>query len=210
MDKEVLTNIISKNIAHFRKLSGLTQAELAEMLNYSDKSVSKWERGDGLPDITVLAEMASIFGVTVNDFLDEKSLQKRKIKPPLSFAKKVLISVLSSVFVWFIMTTIYVLVSLILSFINAEFSGQWIIFVYAIPIMAIVDVVLSEVWKWKIASAIFVSLLIWGLFASVHLSLFIFSVPIKSLSLLYLIPAVMQILVALWYVLRFIKPKRMT
>ena len=61
MDKEKLTEIISKNIAHFRKLSGLTQAQLAERLNYSDKSVSKWERGDGIPDIFVLEEMYDIF-----------------------------------------------------------------------------------------------------------------------------------------------------
>lgn len=209
MEKEKLTKIISKNIAHFRKLSGMTQAELAAKLNYSDKSVSKWERGDGVPDVIVLNEMAEIFGVSLNDFTNESSLQKKRIKPPLSLRKKVIITVLSSVFVWFLMTTIYVLVSLILSYIHADYSGQWIIFIYAIPIMAIVDVVLSEVWKWKLASAIFVSMLIWGVTASVYFSLYIFSVALKGLSLLYLIPAVMQILVALWYVLRFTKPNRL-
>ncbi|MBQ7654632.1 MAG: helix-turn-helix transcriptional regulator [Clostridia bacterium] len=210
MDKEKLTEIISKNIAHFRKLSGLTQAQLAERLNYSDKSVSKWERGDGIPDIFVLEEMSEIFGVKVNDFLDEKSLQKRKIKPPLSFGKKVLITVLSSVFVWFVMTTVFVLLNLILSFIGSDYHEQWIVLIYAIPIMAIVDIVLSEVWKWKIASAFFVSLLIWGLAVSIHLSLYIFAVPFRILSLVYLIPAVMQILVGLWYALRITKYKRDT
>ena len=146
----------------------------------------------------------------MNDFLDEKSLQKRKIKPPLSFGKKVLITVLSSVFVWFVMTTVFVLLNLILSFIGSDYHEQWIVLIYAIPIMAIVDIVLSEVWKWKIASAFFVSLLIWGLAVSIHLSLYIFAVPFRILSLVYLIPAVMQILVGLWYALRITKYKRDT
>ena len=62
-----LNEVISSNIVKYRKESGLTQLELAEKLNYSDKAVSKWERGDGLPDIEVLMRMSEIFGVTVNE-----------------------------------------------------------------------------------------------------------------------------------------------
>ena len=55
---------ISNNMLIYRKRAGLTQAELAEKINYSDKAVSKWERGDGVPDVAVLCEMAEIFGVS--------------------------------------------------------------------------------------------------------------------------------------------------
>ena len=62
---EDLKDIISKNIIKFRKLSGLTQGELAEKLNYSDKAVSKWERSESLPDIVVLKQIADVFEVSV-------------------------------------------------------------------------------------------------------------------------------------------------
>ena len=68
MEKEELKSRVADNIAFYRKRAGLTQLELAEKLNYSDKAISKWERGDGLPDLVVLNEMANIFGININDF----------------------------------------------------------------------------------------------------------------------------------------------
>ena len=60
---EDLREIIAKNIADLRREQNLTQAELAARLNYSDKAVSKWERGESMPDITVLKEIADLFSV---------------------------------------------------------------------------------------------------------------------------------------------------
>lgn len=57
---------IAKNLTHYRKAAGLTQAELAEIINYSDKSVSKWESGNGVPDIYTLIQLAKLYGVTVD------------------------------------------------------------------------------------------------------------------------------------------------
>ena len=53
-EQEQLKQTVANNIAQLRKSKGLTQLELAERLNYSDKAVSKWERGEGLPDVLVL------------------------------------------------------------------------------------------------------------------------------------------------------------
>ena len=69
MDGEKLKLQIGSNIANYRKGSGLTQAGLAEKLNYSDKAVSKWERGESMPDVTTLVQLAEQFGITVNDLL---------------------------------------------------------------------------------------------------------------------------------------------
>ena len=69
MDDEKLKNQIGANIAAYRKNAGLTQAGLAEKLNYSDKAVSKWERGDSIPDVLTLMALAEQFGITVNDLL---------------------------------------------------------------------------------------------------------------------------------------------
>lgn len=74
---EKLRQLIAENIAYYRKLNGDTQAGLAEKLSYSDKSVSKWERGDGTPDIFILSHIASLYGITVQDLLREKKVAKR-------------------------------------------------------------------------------------------------------------------------------------
>jgi len=60
--------IVASNIINLRAGAGLTQAQLGEKLNYSDKSISKWERGEAIPDAYVLLQMAEIFGVSV-DFI---------------------------------------------------------------------------------------------------------------------------------------------
>ena len=60
---------IGANIAAYRKRDGLTQASLAEKLNYSDKAVSKWERGESVPDVLTLMQLAELFGITVNELL---------------------------------------------------------------------------------------------------------------------------------------------
>ena len=63
---EDIKRVIADNIALLRKGSGMTQIELAEKLNYSDKAISKWERGESVPDISVLKQIADMYGVTVD------------------------------------------------------------------------------------------------------------------------------------------------
>ena len=66
-------SIIANNIIELRKSKKWTQIELAEKLNYSDKAISKWERAESLPDVTVLQQIAALFSVSV-DYLDRKSV----------------------------------------------------------------------------------------------------------------------------------------
>lgn len=60
---------IGKYIAEKRKALGLTQKQLTEKLNMSDKSVSKWERGICLPDVSIYMELCSILRISINEFL---------------------------------------------------------------------------------------------------------------------------------------------
>ena len=69
MDDTKLKMQIGANIVAYRKRMGMTQARLAERLNYSDKAVSKWERGESAPDVLTLAQLAELFDVTVNELL---------------------------------------------------------------------------------------------------------------------------------------------
>lgn len=83
MAEKTNSELIAENLALYRKLNGLTQSELAEVIGYSNKSVSKWERGDGTPDILILIVLSEIYGVTVSELIGqtEKSKEtKEKIK----------------------------------------------------------------------------------------------------------------------------------
>ena len=73
MENEV--KILANNLIYYRKASGYTQLEIAEKLNYSDKSISKWERAEGVPDIFVLKALAELYGITIDD-LFHKEQQK--------------------------------------------------------------------------------------------------------------------------------------
>ena len=73
---ENLKITVAKNIADLRKAANMTQLDLASRLNYSDKAVSKWERGESLPDVATLKTIAEIFSVTVDYLLQEEHLQE--------------------------------------------------------------------------------------------------------------------------------------
>ena len=135
VNEEKLRQLIAENIAYYRKQSGDTQADLAEKLNYSDKSISKWERGDGTPDIFILAKIASLYDVTVQDLLREK-------KVPKSRSRHILIHLLSVGLVWLVMTVLFCISKIF----HVLPQYAWMVFIYAIPITGIVSVVFSGLW----------------------------------------------------------------
>ena len=69
--------LVARNLTQCRKAAGLTQLQVAEKLNYSDKAISKWERGEGLPDLLVLCELARLYGVTLDYFVHEHARPPR-------------------------------------------------------------------------------------------------------------------------------------
>lgn len=69
---------IGKFIASSRKETGLTQAKLAEMLNITDRAVSKWETGKSLPDSSIMLELCEILGITVNELLSGERIEMEK------------------------------------------------------------------------------------------------------------------------------------
>ena len=128
--EEQLRMQIAENIAYYRKQNGDTQAELAEKLNYSDKSVSKWERGDGTPDIYILAKIAALYKITVQDLLREKKVPKASIR-------RILIYLLSIGLAWLVMTVVFCLSQIT----GVLEHSSWLLFIYAIPISGIISVV---------------------------------------------------------------------
>ena len=135
---ENLVEVIAENLIYYRKKAQLTQSELASKLNYSDKSISKWERAEGVPDIHILVQLAKLYGLTVNDFVSKK----KKEKIANRFFSRVLITLIAVALVWFIATTLYLTLEL---FHNVEkpLIGHWMTFVYAIPVSFIVLIIFS-------------------------------------------------------------------
>ncbi len=192
MTEEQLRSNIAKNISELRKASEITQAELAEKLNYSDKSISKWERGDGVPDVIVLQKIADLFGVTLNDIVsDEKPKLPRK-KPYLT--NRIVIPLLSVGLVFLLASIAF----FVLRLLNVWNDMSWILFIYAVPVSLVVMLVFSELWWNLLARLLTFSGLIWSVFISVRLTF-----HVDDMNFIFIIAAILQVITALWFVIRF-------
>ena len=179
MDSEKLKNLIGRNIASHRKRCGLTQAGLAEKLNYSDKAVSKWERGDSVPDALTLIQLAEQFGITVNDLVSnpdilpentgavQQAMEKVVEKTLKRKANKNIILWLSALLVWFVALLVYVVLS------SLDVPYSWLAFFYAIPADAIVRLSLRSAWRDFRWNRALISLIMWGSLVSVFMTLLI-------------------------------------
>lgn len=182
MDGEKLKTQIGANIAAYRKRAGLTQVGLAEKLNYSDKAISKWERGESVPDVLTLAQLAELFCISVNDLLvDPEALPEDTGKVQQAMeqvvektlkrkADKSIILKLSSLLCWFVALLLYV----VLSAIPFTESWSWLFFIYAIPANAIVLLSLRSAWhdfRWNKA---LISVIVWGSLLSIYVTLYVF------------------------------------
>lgn len=185
--EENLKRHFAKNLSSYRRQSGMTQLELAEKLNYSDKSISKWERGDGIPDLLVAATIAEMLGVTLNDLISE-----REPKRILHRRNKLIITGLSIGLVWLVAVILFFIFELAL-----ENFASLMVFAYAVPISAIVMIIFACIWWKKLYRFLSVSALIWSLASCVLLTF-----PLPKMNLIFMIAAVLQILTALWFGLK--------
>jgi transcriptional regulator with XRE-family HTH domain len=206
MDTEKLKYFIGKNIAAYRKRCGLTQAELADKLNYSDKAVSKWERGESTPDIITLAQLAEQFGITVDELIrDPDALPEhtgavqqamgRVVEKTLKRkADKNIILGLSSILVWFVALLLYVVLS------GLELKNSWLAFFYAVPANAIVLLSLRSAWhdfRWNSG---LISAIMWGSLLSLYMTLVVLAGIHYWKMFLLGIPG--QLAILLWFRMR--------
>lgn len=159
-----LKQIVAENIIRLRASLNMTQAQLGEYLNYSDKSVSKWERGESLPDVYVLRAIAQLAGVTV-DYIITPHTQEEEVTPHKRVHRYsrsfITLTVLAGI--W----TLAVLVFVVL-WLSGVFS--WLVFVYAVPVSLITLLVLNSVWGDRSWNLYIVSGIVWGIICSVYLS----------------------------------------
>jgi len=179
MDCENLKYFIGSNIAAHRKRCGLTQAGLADKLNYSDKAVSKWERGESVPDVLTLVQLAEQFGISVNELLTDpnalpnqsgvvqQAMEQVVEKTLKRKADKSIILGLSSILVWFVALLVFVVLS------SIEIPKSWISFFYAVPINAIVLLSLRSAWRDFRWNRALISMIMWGSLVSIHVTLLV-------------------------------------
>lgn len=195
-----LKDIIANNITKYRKELGLTQLELAEKLNYSDKSVSKWERAEGVPDAITLKQLADLFGITVDALMSEDQPKKStftRIKETV--LTRTNIAICSVIIAWLVATICFVVLRLALP--NA--TKLWLAFIYALPVSFIILTVFNCLWGKPIFHIIFVSGIIW----SIALSLFL-SIAYSEMWLVFLICIPLEFLTILFFITRQKKSKK--
>lgn len=144
MQLSELKLISASNIIKLRTEAGLTQAELGEKLNYSDKTISKWERGEAIPDAYVLTQMAEIFGVTVDYLLSshdawESPEQQAARQEEAGYSVNMIIAI-SVLGVWTMALTIFVLFWLFDIIL-------WETFIVALPVSILTYMVLICVFR---------------------------------------------------------------
>lgn len=165
-----LRSVIAKNIQTLRTENGLTQLELAELLNYSDKAISKWERAEAIPDVTVLKQLADRFGVSVDYLLEEEhnnSLSEARLQR-LVKRNRFIIALVSVIGVFALATFVFSLLLII----HSDFA-PWLIFVYAAPVSSIVALVLNCVWGKRRNTLVIISVLLWTVISATYLSLLV-------------------------------------
>ena len=210
MDLDNLKERIGANIALQRKRSGLTQAGLAEKLNYSDKAVSKWERGESMPDVLTLMQLAEQFDITVNELLEdpdqlpgnpgklEKAMSQVSEKALKRKANKNVILGLSTTLVWFVALLIFVIIS------SFDLPYSWVAFFFAIPVNAIVLLSLRSAWRDFRWNRVLISVIVWGLLLSIYTSLLVF---LKfNMWRMFLLGIPGEIAIILWF--RLFRPEK--
>ena len=183
MNNEELKSRVGANIARLRRERGLTQAELAERINYSDKAVSKWERAESLPDVLTLISLAEQLGTDMNTLTglpaapeptpepipEPEPVPAEPEKPDKKrySADRGVIQKLSSILVWVVALFLYMVLDAF------GVKHLWLLFVVAVPANAIVLLSLRSAWKLYGLNRILISIIMWGFLLGIYLLLLV-------------------------------------
>lgn len=184
-----IKEIIGKNLTALRNAKGITQADLAKSLNYSDKSVSKWELGESLPPIDVLKTLAETYGVTLdyltNEFHDE--IRDNEYNSRNNLTNKIIITLLSISLVWLIATVSYFYLSL------TTILRPWLIFIASVPVSSIVLLVFNGIWGRRVFIFLITTVLVWSILVFTYLlflenniwAIFVIGIPLQVAIILW-------------------------
>lgn len=183
-----LKKIIAKNLTELRKEKKYTQQDVGNLVQYSDKAVSKWEKGESLPDIDVLYQLCNIYGVTLDYLTHEGSFEEKKdfIIPKSEHRNKIIITALFSSIIWMAVIIVYVYLNLY------QKINIWTIYIWALPVNCILllyfnfkwgrrlwFIILISIFVWSLITAFFIQILYSSDFQYNYWMLFLIGVPIQ-------------------------------
>lgn len=154
---ENLNLIIGKKLLNLRKKNKLTQAELAEKLNYSDKAISKWEKGESLPAVEVFYKISKLYGVSLDYIIGDETVEPQPIKNDARKRIYLSITQLSILAIWFVALVLFVLFDIITD------TSQWMVFAWSAPASFLVATVFDCIWHKRKGLYWLISLLMWSL-----------------------------------------------
>ncbi len=196
-----IKNAVAKNITELRILNNMTQMELAEKLNYSDKTISKWERGESSPDISVLVELSELYGVTLDYLVKSENIEDvviRRRSSEVSYSRRA-VSYIAESGCWIAAVLAFIITTLIMN----RMTFQWLYFLYTLPVALIVKLIFNSVWFNPRHNYLIISALMWSILATVHITFLYFKI---NVSLIYLLGVAGQIIIVLCSFIK--KPKK--
>lgn len=192
-----LKKIIAKNLTELRKSKKYTQQDIGDMVQYSDKAVSKWEKGESLPDIDVLYQLCNIYGVTLDYLTHEGSTEDKKdfLIPKSEYRNKIIITALFSSFIWMAVIIVYV-------YLNNPMNKDtginfWPIFIWAIPLNCVLLWFLNMKWGRRLWFIIIASIFVWSLITSFFIQIMVSTNYENFCWMLFLIGVPIQIALVL-------------
>ena len=193
--------VIGKNLLNLRKNKKLTQLEVAEKFNYSDKSISKWEKGESMPSVEVLCELAAFYEVSLDDLTkdsteilpvvdNKKAKNEPKVRTPRAFPTRLVVTLLSIGAVWLVATIIFVLLKMF------AFVDYLLIFMWASVASCIVLIIFNSLWGRMRYLFVILTALLWLSLTTIHLQIhiptgydtypiFILGIPLQILIFLW-------------------------
>lgn len=197
-----IKQVIAKNITDLRLENSMTQLELANRLNYSDKAISKWERGESVPDVGVLKEIADIFGVSLDYLVKEEHKPNDGDKPSeRKIRNRKVITGMCILLVWLVATFCFVVIDIIAdNGSDTNISGHWLAFVYAIPVSFITWLVFNSIWFNQHRNYAIISLLMWSILSAVY---FTFLPLGYNIWLIFTLGLPAQIIIIMWSRLKY-------
>ena len=174
-------------------MNHMTQQDLAEKLNYTDKAISKWERGESTPDIESLSAIAKMFNLTVDDLLNESfDKEAARKKEKINLSKSISKIALGVITVWLIGTVVFVY-----NIINhMEPKGLWMSFIWPIPASGLLVAVVAFLRKYKIVIPIAASITLWTLLLAVFLQMLVLG---DNIWIIFLVGVPVQAIVIITY-----------
>ena len=181
--------IFAARLIRLRRDAGMTQAELGEKLNYSDKTVSKWERGEAIPDAFVLKQLSAIFSVSVDSLLEEEpSFSASDIPDTVSYHPKY-IALTSVAGIFTLCLLEFVLVWMIVD------KFHWSVLFAALPLSLIALLVMNSLWAHGKNNSFLIGALVASLILLAYLIAFQFRCNLWQL-LLVILPAEVTVFLA--------------